>query len=390
MKIIFEIKIFILKIFLIKRFLSYKSNSPRSYNLAKNIKSIHYKINVNNAIELLKEDSFYNQVKKDLLNQKVFVSLNFDLLQSIKHNKLTHSILINNNLLIDKIIDKPNEYKLFKIINKFNQLPVFLNFVYPNSYKKVFNCKNYTFIKKNYKFRSISNIYYISTSTNYGHFLEEIIPSIGMFLEKIEYNFDNVIYLTDIQKYQKELLELFFPQLNYRSLNSNFNYKIKSSTLLPSLPSIFTIPWLDEYCEKKFKKNHLNKKVFCGRPDRVKNFNEIKKYLEEKNFIYLDPYKRLIDIQKILSSAEIIIFTPGAEQSNVCFANNKCKIYFLTTKLLINDYNLNKNTLPNLSRKNKKINLIYESNEFKNINIKDYGNFLSNNKLTYNINVLPL
>ena len=153
LKIIFEIKIFILKIFLIKRFLSYKSNSPRSYNLAKNIKTIHYKINVNNAIELLKEDSFYNQVKKDLLNQKVFVSLNFNLLQSIKHNKLTHSILINNNLLIDKIIDKPNEYKLFKIINKFNQLPVFLNFVYPNSYKKVFNCKNYTFIKKNYKFK---------------------------------------------------------------------------------------------------------------------------------------------------------------------------------------------------------------------------------------------
>ena len=390
MKIRFKIKIYLTRLILKKKYFYCYSYSPRSYNLLKSNKYSEYKFDLAELKTRYKGDSFYNEIKKTIINQKIFKSVSFKLLTSFKNNDNSHSIFVNNCLLIDKVIDKPKELKFFEIIKIFKKLPLFLNLVDPKGFEKNFNCSNYNFIKKDIKFHHKEKLIYLSTPQNYGHFLEETIPSLGMFLEKYKENINNVFYFSGLKKYHIELLELFFPNLNYKSLETEINYIIKNSTLLPSIPSLFTIPWLDQFCSRKFNQGNQIKKIFCGRGDRISNFIEIKEYLLNNDFYYLDPYESVKKIQKYLSSAHLVIFTPGAEQANICFTPLKCQIYLLSSHFIFKQQEF-KNCFPTIYFRKRKIEIIFEKNKInEKKSINNYNYYLKENPHTYDLNDLPI
>lgn len=365
-----------------------KSIKCRSYDLFKGSDHINLMLDKNLMSEDF-EDNIFQEYKTILNKQKIFINSSFNLIKTNKHNSLSHSIYKDNCLIIDKIVDKPNENMFMNIIKNYKKQPEALNFVLPNSFNKIYQGENHNFIKRNIEFIEKSNISYISTPNNYGHFLEETIPSIGIFIDSLKSNKIPNIYFSSLKKFHKQMLLIFFPKIQYSELSLDINYKFTSSNFIPSLPSIHTIRWLDNFTTKFHKKINVNKKVLCGRRDRVKNFDEIKKYLLKNNYIFLDAFSDIEVIKETLSDAEVVVFTSGAEQANICFVNKDCRVFFLTSSLILKQKEF-KNCYPNIYNRNKNIKLVFERNEDFKDGVTDYQEYMNNNPHFYEIDDLPI
>ena len=311
-------------------------------------------------------------IKKFL--QKIFKKISYHFFLKI-YGKIEDSIRSNSDKRIQveiAKIDKDSEYKVYKITNgrlytdrihdtaiiienKIVEEPSFqlrYNNNSPISNNIVFE-KGTPRILKNLKGIVVSLLTGGGGNSNYWHWLYDVLPRLAI-CEKIK-KLDQIDYFV-IPSLEKNFQNETLNELNIskkKILSSEKFRHVKADELIVTdHPYIFTkdshadaqnIPqWIIKWLKEKFllnikplKKNYP-KRIFIDRTDpqsksskirSLVNENEIKKFLEQKNFIFVRMHElSFIDQVNYFNNAEYIIGLHGGGFANLSFCRSDTKV----------------------------------------------------------------
>ena len=314
-------------------------------------------------------------IKKYL--QNIFKKISYRIF-SIAHGRITNSIKISENIKIKtKSIIKDNKinYKIYSIDggrlytdrihdtaaiidNKVIEEASFQ--LRPGPKSMIINSKisdNIVFVKgtprplKKLDGRVLSLLAGGGGNNNYWHWLFDVLPKLNLCNEITNLQDIDFFLLPSIDRnFQKETLDLLNIPSNKRISSKVFRHITAKELIITDPPSVVTgnstqdilnIPqwitlWLRESFLKKEDKMNQKQKIYIERnkPElhdsayrAIINEEEIKKYLDKKNFISV----KLEDIDfieqvRLFQNAEYVVGLHGAGLGNLVFCNPSTKI----------------------------------------------------------------
>jgi len=201
-------------------------------------------------------------------------------------------------------------------------------------------------IKKKFK-GSVLNLTQGASSVNYFHWLFDMLPKI--FICSKNYNIKKIdyFYLSEPQKFQKELLKFFKIKEN-KIINSKLYRHIEADNIITcdhpwyskgyfykefdNCPN-WIVTWLRNNFIKKRKKFYTSKKIFIDRSDsknnhvQIINKNEVLDFMKKNGFkIYKIAKMNFFKQVYLFWNADFIISTHGAALANLVFCKPNTKI----------------------------------------------------------------
>ena len=201
-------------------------------------------------------------------------------------------------------------------------------------------------IKKKFK-GTILNLVQGASSVNYFHWLFDMLPKI--FICSKNYNIKKIdyFYLSEPQKFQKDLLKFFKIKEN-KIVNSKLYRHIQADNIITcdhpwyskgyfyeefdNCPK-WIVTWLRNNFIKNRKKFYASKKIFIDRSDsknnhvQIINKNEVLDFMKKNGFkIYKIAKMNFFKQVYLFWNADFIISTHGAALANLVFCKPNTKI----------------------------------------------------------------
>jgi capsular polysaccharide biosynthesis protein len=289
-----------------------------------------------------------------LFNKKIIKKKSQDKLYFKNNNYFTHEI--NNGIIytdyvenVAVIIDK-NIYKdtSFQQINGKLLTPNF------NSVLK----RGTPRIKKKFK-GTILSLVQGASSTNYFHWLFDILPKIYICTKNYNISKINYFYLSEPQNFQVKLLN-FFKIKKKQIINSKLYRHIQADKIITvdhpwykkgyffkefNHIAKWIILWLRNNFLKKKKIFYCSKKIFIDRSDSKSNHSQIINkdqvidFLKKQNFkVYKTATMNFFKQVYLFWNADFIISAHGAALANLVFCRPKTKIIEIKPETQQGDY----------------------------------------------------
>ena len=188
-------------------------------------------------------------------------------------------------------------------------------------------------------------------NANYWHWLFDVLPRFKILEEKIKLETINYFLFPDLQEnFQRETLDLLNIPNNKRISSRIYRHVQSEETIIVDHPYVIrndpsieiqNIPnWIMSYLRKKFLINEVSndipKKIYIDRSDsksnhrhlrQIINENEVKEFLEKKNFSIVKLASlSFIDQIKLFNNADEIVGLHGAGFANLTFCEPGTKI----------------------------------------------------------------
>lgn len=301
-------------------------------------------------------------------------------LYSISNAAITKNgmpLIINFNLIKDYLkFDSISNFVLFK------KIILLFDFIF--NFSKLFNKKNFLFIK---------NAVYLHDrhSSNYYHWITDVLPKIMLAKEKNIFD-ENFLLLPKFNtNFQKESALLITKKI--KIINSNLfveNLKYISDLHTSGFPRIEFLLKFKKKCLSIILNNKKNnkKKIFISRKyssrRKILNENNIVKILKKKKFHICYPEKlSFLEQIKLFSNCNTLISNHGAGLTNLIWMKKSSEVieirepkininpFFVLSSMLKIKYNYyfvnNKSFLSFLSHRNYNLDLNGFFKKFRNI-----------------------